>query len=134
MRVISTLLPAEFSDLSGRMTTLMVMDTLVDDKPLVVGITVGKITGNTLDGVEVSAVGQEVIRRCARHHRLNYSDAAPVIVAGVQNVSDAVKRVTNVIKDAPDKALVLLVCRDKKVYDAAVTALHVNYGTTDVEM
>jgi len=128
MRIISTPLPAEASDMTGgRPTVVMALDTLVDQKSLVVGLAEGVVQGPDLAGVRLnSPVGQLVIDRCARHIKLNYPDAT-VVVAGVAQVSSAVKRVRHVLAKAPPRAFVLLVCADGKTYDAAHTALNIQF-------
>lgn len=127
MRIISTPLPAEASDLTGgRSTVVMALDTLVDQKSLVVGLTEGVMQGPDLADVRVSAVGQLIINRCARHLKLNYPDAT-VVIAGVAQVGSAVKRVRHVLAKAPPRAFVLLVCADGKTYDAAHTALNIQF-------
>lgn len=132
MRVISTLLPAEISPLAaGRSTVVMAFDTLVDDKSLVVGFTVGRVQGPDLAGVRVSALGQEVINRASAHHRRNYPDGV-VLVAGVAQIANAKQRVRQVLAKAPPQALVLLLCADDKVYDAAYPALGVDLKAMNV--
>jgi hypothetical protein len=126
MRIISTFLPQEPSELTGDRPTIMAaFDTLVDNKSVVVGLTVGSLNGPHIHEVRVSAVGQAVIDRCARHIGRNYPNA-PVLVAGVAQVAGAVKRVRQVLQSAAPQSLVLLVCRDGKVYDAAFDALHID--------
>lgn len=126
MRIVSTFLPAEPSSLtSGGPAIVMALDTLVDDKSLVVGLAQGTVEGPDLASVRVSEVGNAVIERCVRHHDLNYPQAATVI-AGVAHVGSAVKRVRQVLAKAPPQAFVLLLCADGKVYDAAFTALGVD--------
>lgn len=123
MRIISTFLPAAADDLAqGAQAILMAFDTLVDDKNLVVGITVGSIEGPGLESVRVSPIGQSVINRCASHHRRNYPHGT-VVVAGIANVAGAKERVRNVLAKAPPQALVLLLAANDKVYDAAFDAL-----------
>jgi len=127
LRIISTPLPAEASELTGgRPTVVMALDTLVDQKSLVVGLTEGVMQGPDLAGVRVSAVGQLIIDRCARHLKLNYPDAT-VVIAGVAQVGSAVKRVRHVLAKAPPHAFVLLLCADGKTYDVAHTALNIQF-------
>lgn len=126
MRIISTFLPPAAEEITqGAQALLMAFDTLVDDKNLVVGITVGSMRGTALDDVRVSAVGQAIINRCASHHRANYP-GAQVVVAGVAQVAGAKERVRKVLADAPPKAFVLLLAADGNVYDAAFKALGVD--------
>ncbi len=127
MRIVSTYLPPEKLP-SGQQAVLAAFDTLVDDKNLVVGITVGVVGGPTLDDVKCSAIGIEIIDRCARHHQLNYPDGC-VVVAGVAQVASAPQRVRKVLAQAPKGAFVLLVCASDKVYDAGFSALGVDLQT-----
>ena len=48
------------------------------------------------------------------------------VVAGVQQVGQAKQRVRQVLAKAPHGALVLLLCADGHVYDAAFQALNVD--------
>lgn len=134
MRVISTPLPsaAEYS-MQDSQTVLMAFDTLVDDKTLVVGITVGALNGPALDDVAVSEPGRLIVQRCRRHMQLNYPQA-PVVVAGVAQVASAKKRVRDVLAKAPPRAFVLLVCASGKVYDAAFPALNVDFQAMNVKL
>lgn len=133
MRIISTLLPAAPEELlEGRKTVVMALDAFVDDKPLVVGITVGRLDGPTLEDVAVSKPGQLIIDRCGRHMQLNYAEGA-VVVAGVASVAGAKQRVRKVLADAPPKAFVLLVCASNKVYDAALPALEINLQAVNLQ-
>ncbi|MBN8493224.1 MAG: hypothetical protein J0M00_17590 [Burkholderiales bacterium] len=126
MKIISTLLPAAPSDLaSGKPTIVMALDTLVDQKPLVVGLTVGALQGPQLTDVALSQVGQVIVERCIWHQELNYPDGA-VLIAGVARVGDAKERVRKVLAQAAPGTFVLLVCADDKVYDAAYPALCVD--------
>lgn len=132
MKVISSLLPAKPEEVSGgRPAVLMAFDTLVDEKRLVVGITVGRLDGPQLTDVRVSPIGQLIIDRCGEHMDLNYPDGV-VVVAGVAQVGSAKQRVRKVLSDAPDQAFLLLVCADDKVYDAAFPALNVNFQAANV--
>jgi len=126
MRIISTPLPAEPSALSGgQPTILMALDTLVDEKSLVVGLTEGAMNGPQLSDVRVSAVGQAIIERCRRHLELNYPQGA-VVIAGVAQVAGAKQRVRDVLAKAPPHAFVLLLCANGKVYDAAYAGLGID--------
>ncbi len=123
MKIISTLLPAEASSLvDGRAAVVMALDTLVDQKPLIVGFTVGAMQGPQLTDVRLSDVGHHIVERCVRHQKLNYTDGA-VLIAGVASVGNAIQRVRQVLAHAPPKTFVLLVCANDKVYDAAYPAL-----------
>ena len=126
MQIISTFLPAEPSELApDRPAVMMAFDTLVDQRSYVVGITVGVMQGPDLSQVRVSAVGQAIIERCTTHHRRNYPQGA-VLVAGVASVAGAKQRVRQILTKAPPNTLVLLICANDKVYDAAFTALGVD--------
>ena len=125
MRIISTPLPAEASELvDGRAAIVMALDTLVDQKTLVVGLAEGVMQGPELAHVRVCAVGQLVIDRCSRHHALNHPNA-PALVAGVAQVGNAVQRVRQVLAKAPPGTFVLLLCANAKAYDAAHAALNI---------
>lgn len=133
MRVISTLLPAATEELlEGRPTIVMAMDTLVQDKSLVVGITVGRLTGPTLEDLQVSEPGRLVVERCVGHKQLNYPDS-PVVIAGVAQVGNAKQRVRKVLQQAPEHACVLLICADGKVYDAAFDALGIDLQAVNMK-
>lgn len=132
MRIVSSPLPAEPSDLvDGRPTVVMALATLVDQKSLIVGLVQGVMEGPNLQDVRVSPVGQLVMERCDRYHRLNYPDA-PALVAGVAQVGNAVKRVRQVLSEAPPNALVVLLCANGKVYDAAYNALCIDLKSANV--
>ena len=127
MRIISTPLPAAPSDLTGnRPTIVMALDTLVDQKSVVVGLAEGIAQGPNLTGVLVSAVGQLVIDRCASHHHLNYPDGA-TLIAGVAQVGSAKQRVRQVLTKAPPRSFVLLLCANAQVYDAAHAVLNIQF-------
>lgn len=133
MRIISTPLPAAAEELlEGRQTILMALDTLVDDKSLVVGITVGRLDGPALEDVALSEPGRLIVQRCRRHMQLNYPQA-PVVVAGVAQVAGAKERVRQTLAKAPPQAFVLLVCADGKVYDAAFPALGIDLQALNVK-
>ena len=126
MRIISTFLGAHDDQLAeGVKTVLAAFDTLVDDKPLVVGLTVGRVEGSDLDSVRATAVGEAIIARCAAHHRLNYPGGL-VLVRGIQAVAGAKERVRQVLANAPPQCFVLLLAADAKVYDAAFKGLGVD--------
>lgn len=127
MRIVSTFLPPE-ELAGGQQAVLTAFDTLVDEKNLVVGLTVGRVDGPALDDVKCSAIGLEIIGRCARHHQLNYPQGM-VVVAGVAQVASAPQRVRKVLAQAPEGAFVFLVCASDKVYDAAFPALGVDLQT-----
>lgn len=132
MKILSTPLPAEAADMAGgRPAIVMALDTLVDEKSLVVGLTVGAMQGPDLAHVRVSPLGQVIIDRCGRHQQLNYPNA-PAVVAGVAQVGSAVQRVRQVLAKAPPSAFVLLLCADDKVYDAAYPALGVDLKAANV--
>jgi hypothetical protein len=127
MRIISTPLPAAPEDLADqRQAIVMALDTLADDKSLVVGLVEGAIDGQRPDQLCVSPVGQAVLDRCSAHHRRVYP-AGAVIVAGVADSGSASQRVRQVLAKAPPEALVLLVCATGKVYDAAFTTLSIDF-------
>ena len=133
MRIFSTLLPAAPEELmEGRQTVLMALDTLVGDKSLVVGITVGRLNGPTLEDVALSEPGRLIVDRCGRHMQLNYPQGAAVI-AGVAQAAGAKQRVCQVLAKAPPQAFVLLVCADSKVYDAAFPALCVDLQSVHMQ-
>jgi hypothetical protein len=135
MRIVSTFLPGQpDKDLvdGPNKVVLMAFDTLVGEKSLVVGITVGKITRDAKDA-ELSQVGVRVMHRVMDHHALNYPQSAPVIFAGVASVSNAVQRVRNVLANAPHQAALMLVCADDKVYDAAFPALRVDLKSANMD-
>jgi len=111
---------------SAQQVQPFVFDTLIQEKSVVTGITVGKVNGRTIEHVRVSPVGQIVIACLTQHHLLNYP-GHPLIVAGVQSVAQAVERVRKVLTNAPQGAAVLFVCADGKVYDAAVLGLGIDY-------
>ena len=113
--------------MQGRNTVLMVLDTLVDDKTIVVGVTVGTIAGNSLEDVRVRPIGNAVISRLAAHHTLNYPDTSTVVIAGVNGVGNAIQRVRSVLRNAPPKSGVLLLPANDKIYDAVVNALNVDF-------
>lgn len=116
-------------DAASRQTfQLFVFDTLVDDKSLVTGLTVGEVRGNAIDGVKVTRIGQAIIQFMLEHHDLNYP-GKPIVVAGVQHVAGAVERVRQILKEAPQGAAVLIVCADDEVYDAAAPSLGVDYNS-----
>lgn len=123
-RVLAVLKDRGITD--TKQVQLLVFDTLVEQKNLVTGITVGQVNGQTIDDVKVSVVGQAVIECLLGHHDLNYQ-GKPLVVAGVQQVANAVERVSQVLSKAPDGAAVLLVCADSKVYDAAARGLGIDY-------
>jgi hypothetical protein len=126
MRIISSYLPAEPSALmGGRPTIVAAFDTLVDQKSVVVGITVGRMEGPDIAGVVVHRLGQLVIERAGAHHQLNYPHGE-VVVAGVASVAGAKERTRQVLTQAPPQALVLLICANDKVYDAAYEALGID--------
>lgn len=137
MRIISTFIPAERlpegSPEAGANAIVMVFDTLVDDKSLIVGITEGVVEGNDLASARVSQVGQVVIARLERHRMRNYPQGA-VIVAGVAQVASAKERVRQVLAKAPHQAAVLLVCANGKVYDAAFDALCLDAQSANVNL
>jgi len=133
MRVVSTFLPPEKSALTGdAASVVMAFDTLVDQKSHVVGITVGAVQGPNLADVSVSPVGQTIIDRCAAHMAQNYPQGA-VVVAGVASVSGAKERVRKVLAKAPPDSLVLFLCTDGKVYDAAFPALGVDLQSANLQ-
>jgi hypothetical protein len=139
MNIVSTFLPPVDSDpaidnldarFSGRKSLLMAFDTLVDEKSLVTGITVGKVYGEKLDDVAVSSIGQAIINRIGAHLRLNYPDGA-VMVVGIEKISRAAQRVRQALQAAPDGAAVLFVCADSRVYDEAFPELHVDFQSAN---
>jgi hypothetical protein len=126
MKIICTPLPAQPEELTGgRPTILMALDALVNDKRMVVGLTVGSVEGPNLTDVRVSPPSQLVINRCSAVMDLNYPQGV-VIVAGVAQVAGAKQRVRDVLSKAPDQAFVLLVCANDKAYSAAHQVLNVN--------
>lgn len=125
MRVKSTYVGPFFDSEMGEKLLLMVFDTLVDDRSIVVGITVGEV-GLTLDDLLLSSVGHKVMNQVIRHQKLNYSQTDPVIFAGVQYVSSAIQRTRNILSKAPHGAALMIVCADHKVYNAAVPALNID--------
>ncbi len=133
MRVISTFLPPQFDESVGAKTVLTAFDTLVDEKSIVVGITVGLIKGPTVDDALVTPTGMKIIARVMDHQALNYPDAPVVVFAGVQTVGNAVKRVRNLLEKAPHHSTLIIVCADDKVYDAAVTGLGVDFKSANIK-
>lgn len=131
MRLMSSYVAPVFDEDMGRRLVLTVFDTLVDDRKIVVGITTG-VVGATLEDARLSPIGMRVMAQVMDHHKLNYPETAPVIFAGVQRVSNAVQRVRNVLRNAPDGAALLIVCADDKVYDAAFPALGVDFKSANM--
>ena len=132
MRIISTFLSPEAGDLmEGKQHVTMLFDALVNDKSLIVGITIGRVERPDLSGVVVSPIGQSIIDRMLRHRKLNYPDGL-LMIAGVAQVPGAKERVRQILSKAPDKASVLLVCANDKVYDAAFPALNVDFQSTNM--
>lgn len=130
-RIISSFLPPDPGESNEPAVLLMAFDTLVNEKSVVVGITVGKVEGANLEGVRVSAIGQKIIDRVARHAAVNYPKGV-VVVAGVAQVAGAKERVRKVLAQAPEHSSVFLVCADDKVYDAAFPALCVDYQSANL--
>lgn len=130
MRIVSTFVPCAIQGLlEGRRAQLTVFDTFVDAKRLVVGITVGDVGhGQSLEDVELSAVGQKMVKVLADHVYRNFPDA-PFLVVGIGARLSAPKRVRQALKKAPENAGMLLVCANAKVYDAAFAALNVDFET-----
>lgn len=133
LQVISTFLPPQAIEGVSPKTVLMLFDTLVDKKRVVVGITVGQVQGQDLSEVRVSPVGQNIINALGLHMRLNYPQG-PVIIAGVAQVPGAKERVRKVLAQAPEGSGVLLVCASNKVYDAAVPALCIDYQSANMDL
>lgn len=134
MRIVSTFFAPEEAALTGnRPTVMMAFDTLVDQKRLVVGITVGLAQGKNLSDVVASEAGQLIIERCGRHMQRNYPQGA-ALVAGVASVSGAKERVRKVLANAPEYSFVLLLCANGKVYDAAFPALGVDYQSANTKL
>ncbi|MBD9530429.1 hypothetical protein IB233_02125 [Comamonas sp. CMM01] len=131
LQVISTFLPPQAVDGISPKTVLMLFDTLVDKKRVVVGITVGQVQGPDLRDVRVSPIGQNIINALGRHMDLNYPDS-PVIIAGVAQIPGAKERVRKVLAHAPEGSGVLLVCANNKVYDAAFPALCIDYQSANM--
>lgn len=93
MKIVSSFLPAQAPDVvDNRPTIVAAFDTLVDQKSVVVGLTVGAVQGPNLWDVQVSEVGWVVMERAGAHHRRNYPDG-PVVIAGVASVTGAKQRV-----------------------------------------
>lgn len=133
MRIVSTFLPSEVSALSGdRPTIVMAFDTLVNEKSHVVGITVGSMNGPNLTDVLVSPLGQVIIDRCSAHRARNYPQGT-IVLAGVASVGGAKERVRNVLTKAPPDSLVILLCANDKVYDAAFPALCVDMKSANIQ-
>lgn len=133
MRIISTFLKPEKSEQFGTDTLVMVFDTLVDSKSLIVGITQGVVKGNDFAGARVSQTGQVVIERLQRHRERNYPQGA-VVLAGVAQVAGAKERVRQVLAKAPHQSAVLLVCANGKVYDAAFDALGLDMQSANMNL
>lgn len=132
MRVISTMLPAQPDEfVGGRAAVLMTLDTLVGDKRVVTGLTIGQVHGPHLADIRPSPLGTRVIARCIAHHQLNYPTGV-LVVAGVAKIAGAKQRVRQVLAKAPDQALVLFICADDKVYDAAFPALCVDLESMNI--
>ena len=134
MRIVSTFLPPTESDVrvGGRPAIVMAMDTLVQEKSVVVGITIGRMGGKTLDDVVLSDVGRIVVDRCRRHMQLNYPDGA-VLVAGVAQVAGAKERVRQVLAKAPPHAFVLLVAAADDVCAAVIKAVGLKHQAPNIE-
>lgn len=107
---------------------LMVFDTLVGNRHLVTGITVGEVVSANVFDTRVSPVGQHIIQVMAAHLQRNGLTGA-FVVAGVANRLTAPKRVADVLRKAAqeDASAVLLVCVDARIYDAAFPALNVDF-------
>ena len=131
-RIISTFLPPAPGKNGEPAALLMAFDTLVNEKSVVVGITVGKVEGANLEGVRVSTVGQAIIDRVAGHANTNYPDGA-VVIAGVAQVGGAKERVRKVLAQAPEHSCVFLICANDKVYDAAFPALGVDFQSANMD-
>ncbi|MBJ2139845.1 hypothetical protein JC796_03805 [Delftia acidovorans] len=130
-RIISTFLPPLPTPSGEPMALLMAFDTLVDQKSVVVGITVGKVEGNDLDKIRVSAVGQAIIDRVGVHIDANYPNAT-VVIAGVAQVPGAKERVRKILAQAPEHSAVFVICANDKVYDAAFPALGVDFKSANL--
>ena len=126
MRIISTFLQPVAGIIDGRKSMLMVFDTLVGEKQMTIGITVGKAVSQRLEDVQCSPVGHEIIDLMADHMERNTPDGI-FIVAGVARRLTAPERIRQVLKRAPDRSGVLLLCADDKVYDAAFPALNIDF-------
>lgn len=126
MRIHSSFLPAAPEEAVGnRPAVLMAFDTLVDQKALVVGLAEGIVSGPDISNVGLSPVGTLVLNRCSAHHLINHPKGT-VVLAGVASVGGAKQRVRQVLAQAPEGALVMLVCTNGKVYDAAFEALGID--------
>lgn len=134
MRIISTFLPPSVTDIrvGGRPAIVMAMDTLVEQKAIVVGVTIGRVNGQSLDDVVLSEVGRLVVERCRRHMELNYPDGA-VVVAGVAKVAGAKERVRHVLAKAPEHAFVLLVAATDDVCAAVIQSVGLQHQAPGVE-
>lgn len=131
-RIISTLLPPSPGKDGEPAALLMAFDTLVNEKSVVVGITVGQVQGQNLDAVRVSPVGQRIIDSAGTHAKTNYPHGV-VVIAGVAQVAGAKERVRKVLAQAPEHSCVFLICANDKVYDAAFPALGVDFQSANMD-
>lgn len=127
MRIVSTFLPAEpHPGMAGRPAIVMALDTLVDQKAVVVGVTIGQLDGPTLNDIRLSDVGRTIVDRCSRHLELNYPQGA-VVIAGVAQVAGVKQRVGQVLTNAPQGAFVLLVAATDDVCAAVIKQLNIKH-------
>ena len=131
-RIISTFLPPAPGKNGEPAALLMAFDTLVNEKSVVVAITVGQVQGPNIVDIRASALGRRVIDRVDAHARLNYPDGSAV-VAGVAQVAGAKERVRKVLAQAPEHSCVFLICANDKVYDAAFPALGVDFQSANMD-
>ncbi len=134
MRIISTLLPPLEDDVrvGERPAVVLALDTLIDDKSVVLGITIGQVNGQTLQDVVLSDVGRTIVRRGLRHAQFNHPDAA-VVVAGVAQLTGAKQRVRQVLAKAPEHAFVLLVAATDDVCAAVIKAVGLHHQAAHVK-
>lgn len=128
MKISSTFLPQTYWDEVGGLETLSAFEVQVDNKTLVVGITVGKMVGPALDDAEVSPLAMRVVSRVIDYHQLNHLEGAPFVVAEIKGTLAAVKRVREVFRLAPHRSGLMLMCSSESVYKAAFSALCVDFN------
>lgn len=127
--MISIPIQPKFDPEYNSMTSLMAFDTrIAGKKSLITGITVGQIDKITHD-FRVSEVGEKIIKRMVEYHASEFPEIAipSMVVIDVRDKNPQAS-IKKVFENAKTGDLLLFICEDSAIYDAAFPALKAKFN------
>ena len=136
MRISSSFLPLAPWEKSGRQANLMVFDTRVNTKRLIVGIVVCDLVTTALEERQFDPIDLDILGCIFMHRSFNYpnSRSGKNVVGAMASIENAQKEVQQLLSSTPDHSGLMLLCKNEGVCKAVCAALCLDFqpGIDDI--